>query len=155
MIAYARHMKCPSCQRRKPPERIPRAAVPYRPTRFNHTVGVDLKWIKDADGIKHIFLNILVLTTTFNIVARVPNKEPQTIANAFKQNWMNWAHIPEKIVADKGSEYYTDFQDMMNTLGIKYRMIPTEAPWRLGMVARHGSVISDIMNIVVNETVVK
>ena len=44
---------------------------------------------------------------------------------------------------------------MMTNLGIKYRMIPTEAPWQLGMVERHGAVISDIMNIVVNERVVK
>ena len=97
MIGYARHMKCPSCQRRNPPERIPRAAVPYRPTRFNHTVGVDLKWIKDSDGIKYIFLNILDLATTFNIVVLVPNKEPQTIADAFTQKWMHWATTPETL----------------------------------------------------------
>ena len=68
---------------------------------------------------------------------------------------MNWATTPEKIVADKGSEYYTDFQEMLNTLGIKYRMIPTEAPWQLGMVERHGAVITDIMNSVVNDSMVE
>ena len=44
---------------------------------------------------------------------------------------------------------------MLTNLGIKYRMVPTEAPWQLGMVERHGAVISDIMNIVVNESAVK
>ena len=38
-----------------PPERIHRAAVPYRPTRFKHIVGVDLKWVKDSEGVKHIW----------------------------------------------------------------------------------------------------
>ena len=44
---------------------------------------------------------------------------------------------------------------MLNTLGIKYRMIPTEAPWQLGMVERHGAAITDIMNIVVNAHMAK
>ena len=43
MIAYARHMKCASCSRRQPPSRIPRVSLPYRPTRFNSVVGIDLK----------------------------------------------------------------------------------------------------------------
>ena len=47
------------------------------------------------------------------------------------------------------------FQELLSNLGIKYRMIPTEAPWQLGMVERHGAVITDIMNIVVNDSVVK
>ena len=34
-------------------------------------------------------------------------------------------------------------------------MIPTEAPWQLGMVERHGAVLSDIMNIVANEGLIK
>ena len=46
MIAYASEFKCPTCQRRKPPERIPKATMPYRPTQFNQVVGIDLKWIK-------------------------------------------------------------------------------------------------------------
>merc|ERR1712138_187181 len=50
LIAYARHMKCPTCARRQPPARIPKATIPYRPTRFNAVVGLDLKWIKDSKG---------------------------------------------------------------------------------------------------------
>ncbi len=45
MVAYARHMKCPSCMRGRPPSRIPRVSMPYRPTRLNAIVGIDLKWV--------------------------------------------------------------------------------------------------------------
>ena len=54
-------------------------------------------------------------------------------------------------MADKGTEYYTDFQEMLSDLGIKYRLVPVEAPWQHGMVERHGQVISDIINAVVSE----
>jgi hypothetical protein len=43
MIAYASQMKCETCLKRTPPGRIPRATMPYRPTTFNDTVGIDIK----------------------------------------------------------------------------------------------------------------
>ena len=148
MIAYARHMKCPSCQRRQPPARIPKVSMPYRPTRFNAVVGLDLKWVKDSKGEKYFLLNILDLATAFNVCVIVKDKIPATIAEAFKMYWMNWAGTPEKVVADKGTEYYTDFQHMMSDLGIAYRLVPIEAPWQHGMVERHGQVLSDIIQAV-------
>ena len=60
--------------------------------------------------------------------------------------------LPEKLVADKGTEYYTDFQEMLSDLGIQYRLVPVESPWQLGMVERHGGVLGDIVHAVVNET---
>ena len=82
----------------------------------------------------------------------VDNKEPKTIAEAFKHHWIKWASTPEKIVADKGSEYYSDFQEMLTTLGIRYRLVPVEAPWQHGMVERHGQVLGDIARVVITET---
>ena len=101
MIAYARHMKCPVCIRRQPPARIPKASLPYRPTRFNAVVGLDLKWVKDSKGEMYYLLNILDLATSFNICCIVEDKQPKTIAAAFKHYWCFWASTPEKIAADK------------------------------------------------------
>ena len=67
MVAYARHFKCPTCERRRPPKRIPKATMPYRPTQFNHIVGIDLKWIKDVAGNTYYLFNILDLATGFNL----------------------------------------------------------------------------------------
>ena len=120
LIAYARHMKCPTCKRRQPPARIPRVSMPYRPTRFGAVVGLDLKWVKDTTGDAYYLLNILDLATGFNIGCIVPDKQPKTIAAAMKQYWLLWAGLPEKVVADKGTEYYTDFQAMLSDLGIGY-----------------------------------
>jgi hypothetical protein len=59
MIAYARHMKCPTCARRQPPARVPKVTLPYRPTRFNAVVGLDLKWAKESKGDSYDLLHIL------------------------------------------------------------------------------------------------
>ena len=91
MIGYARHMKCPSCVRRAPPARIPRVSMPYRPTRFNAVVGLDLKWIKDSNGEVYYMLNILDLATAFNVCCIVKDKTPASIAEAFKQKLLKWA----------------------------------------------------------------
>ena len=154
MLAYARHMKCPTCARRQPPARIPKATMPYRPTRFNAVVGLDLKWVKDASGETYYLLNILDLATAFNVSCVVANKRPSTIAEAFKQNWMSWAMTPEKVVADKGTEYFTDFQAMLTDLGIAYRLVPVESPWQHGMVERHGQVLAEIIQAIATEKLV-
>ena len=41
---------------------------------------------------------------------------------------------------------------MASNLGIKYKVIPTEAPWQLGMVERHGGVLADIANATIAES---
>ena len=94
MLAYARSMRCPTCIRRKPPERIPRTTMPYRPTRFNALVGLDLKWTHDSSITSHLVLNILDLATTYNIGIVVPNQRPETIAKAFKAHWIQLAETP-------------------------------------------------------------
>ena len=151
MIAYARHMKCPSCARRVPPARIPKVSMPYRPTRFNAVVGLDLKWVKDSVGTTFYLLNILDLATAFNVCCVLTDKTPESVTTAFKECWMSWAGVPEKVVADKGTEYYTVFQEMLSNNGIQYRVVPVESPWQHGMVERHGAVLADIIKSVATE----
>ena len=40
---------------------------------------------------------------------------------------------------------------MLSDLGIKYRLVPVEAPWQHGMVERHGQVLADIIHASVTE----
>ena len=63
MISYAQHVRFETCMRRAPPKRIPRATMPYRPTRSNDTIGIDLKWVKDSRGKTLFLLNVLDLAT--------------------------------------------------------------------------------------------
>ncbi len=65
---------------------------------------------------------------------------------------MLWAGTPDKVVADKGTEYFTDFQAMLSDLGIMYRLVPVEAHWQHGLVERHGSVLADVIQAVIIAT---
>lgn len=49
-LVYAGCMKCIVCPRRRPPHMLPRAATRCRATRFNHRVGLDLKFMKATLG---------------------------------------------------------------------------------------------------------
>ena len=60
--------------------------MPYRPKRFGQIVGVDLKFVHDADGNKYVALNILDFATTFNVLLFLPSKESSDVADAFKKN---------------------------------------------------------------------
>ena len=85
--------------------------MPYRPTRFNATVGLDLKWVKDAAGKRHYFLNILDLATTFNIGIPVADKTAEAVKEAFKAAWLIWAGGPSRVVVDRSTEYYDVFAE--------------------------------------------
>ena len=153
LITYARYMKCPVCARKQAPARIPTATMPYRPTRFNAVVGLDLKEIHDYSKKRYYCLNILDLATCFNILIPLPDKSSKTVAQAFRWAWLNWAGVPEKIVCDSGTEFYKSFtSEVLENLGIKSRFIPTEAQWQNGMVERHGQVMGDIVSSVIKET---
>lgn len=54
------------------------AAMPYRPTSFNHIVGWYLTFTKDCPGRQYILLNDLDIATTYNrLVLYVANKSQQ------------------------------------------------------------------------------
>ena len=126
--------------------------MPYRPTQFNHTVGIDLKWIKDVADNTYYLFNILDLATGFNLGLCLPNKSPKTLSQAFKQFWISWAGAPVKIVADQGREGFGEFEECARHLGAAFKMTSLEAPWQNGMVERHGGVLGHIIEAVVLET---
>jgi hypothetical protein len=125
--------------------------MPYRPTTFNDTVGIDIKWVKDAQETTYYIFNVLDLATCFNLAILLVHKSSEAITHAFKTYWLSWAGPPRKIIADQGREGYGLFTKCMNQLGTHFSMIPVEAPWQLGMVERHGSVLGGIITAIVLE----
>ena len=128
MIAYAQHMKCDVCARRHPPRRVARATMPYRPTRFNDTVGIDIKWVKDVEGTRFYLLNILDLCTGFNPRILMESKSAKAVCEAFKTYWLSWAGPPGRVVADQGKESFGIFSELMRILGTHFNLMALEAP---------------------------
>ena len=79
-------------------------------------------------------------------------KVPTHFTKSFKQYWLSWAGAPTKIVADQGRGGFSDFTRCAKYLGAAFKMQGLEAPWQNGMVERHGGVLGDIIEAVVQET---
>ena len=102
--------------------------MPYRPTRFNDTVGIEFKWVKDSSGEASYLLNILDLATGFNLGILVKEKSSKAVTEAFKVYWLSWAGPPGKVVADQGRESFGTFSELMRCLGTHFNLTALEAP---------------------------
>jgi hypothetical protein len=102
VVRYARLYRCPVCEARKRPGTVSKATMPYRPTRFNHTVGIDIKYVHDYDQVQCVILNILDYATLFQVAVLVPGRSAQSVSEAFQSHWIRWAGSPDNLVFDKG-----------------------------------------------------
>lgn len=104
-LYYAWHRRCPTCLRRRPPHRIPRATLLYRPTRVNQVAGLDLTIVRDTQGVTYTLINVADLATRYNTILLCESTTPAFVLNVFKRTWVAWAYMPEHIVVDTGSEF--------------------------------------------------
>jgi hypothetical protein len=66
-IKAARFFRCPDCDRTKHlPYQTSKASLPP-PYEFNHSIGIDINYLADADGETHMFFNIVDLGTGFQL----------------------------------------------------------------------------------------
>ena len=137
MVSYARNFTCPTCERRRPPRRTPKATMPYRPTQFNHTVGIDLKWIKDVANQIYYPFNMIDLATGFNNGLCLESTSSKVFVDTFEQFGISWAGAPVKIVADQCREVVAEFSECVRHLSTAFKMMSPEAPWQNRMVERH------------------
>ena len=155
LVQFAKKYTCSTCARRAPPARIPKVTLPYRPTRFNEKVGLDVKYLSDAMNSTFYALNVLDLATGFQILTILPTKTPLDVVRAFEDKWVRWAGVPDVLVFDRGGEFLGPaFREMVERFGSGTRVTPVEAAWQQGMVERHGGVISDMLDAFVRDLAV-
>ena len=116
------------------------------------TVGCDLKPIYDADGNQYHALNILDFATTFQVLALLDNCSAAECAEKFWLWWVIWAGPPRTLVTDMGSSFLAAFVTLAERYSATSRVVPTEAPWQVGMIERHGGVLNDVINMTVAQT---
>ena len=149
---YARWWKCPQCAQRQAPGALQETAAPYRPRTFNLVVGCDMKVVHDAKGDIFYTLNIVDLCTTFQVLAMLDGCSAEECAEKFWLWWVVWAGPPKTMVTDMGTSFLAAFLTLAERYSATSRVIPTEAPWQIGMVERHGGVLADVVNMTVAQT---
>ena len=150
-IQYAKKFHCEICEARKAPGRVRVAALTERPKQFNDTVGVDTKTIVDGSATHYYVLNIVDYATRFSMMCHLENESSAEAARAYKENWVSWAGVSSKIVADQGTEFRKDFAKTMAQLGIRLRVTPTEAPWQHSLTERNGQVSGEVFRATVEQ----
>ena len=90
----------------------------------------------ESQGMKYI-LTIKERCTGLFASCPLPNKEAETVKNAFLQNWVGHYGIPCTIVTDNGKEFLNHhFETMCSDLSIKHSLTPPYHPETNGMVER-------------------
>ncbi len=90
--------------------------------------------------------------TTFQIVALLEGCSAEGCSERFWMWWIIWAGPPKVLVTDMGTSFLAAFVSLAERYGATSRVVPTEAPWQVGMVERHGGVIADVIQMTVQMT---
>ena len=139
-------MKCETCDLTEPQTPANKSAMPPCEYVFNHTTGVDVLYLHDAEGNEFMFLNIVCMGTSFQIVAylRQGGGSPSSreCLNAFQTAWQSWATWPAFLVSDLGLHNRGIFARTLSMNGTMHDPIALESPERLAEWnerADHGS----------------
>jgi hypothetical protein len=95
-LFYIGHWICPVCLRRARPQAIPPVTGREKAKEFNPIVRVDLMEVLDCESTRHIFFNILDITTRYSIITLVPTKESSIVAQAFMESWERPVGTPDR-----------------------------------------------------------
>ena len=114
-------------------------------TRFNERIHVDLLGPLPTTfhGNKYVLAMVDAFSSYTELVP-IPNKQAETVAQAFIDGWIANHSVCSKVVSDLGSEFMAEiFQELCRKLGIETRQASRQNPKANGMVERANRSILD------------
>ena len=106
---------------------------------------------KSSNDSKDESLKLLALTaidpdTSWIEIIHVPNKESETIAQYFDQQWLSRYPRPLECIHDNGSEFVGfEFQELLDSYGIKSRVTTVGNPQANAILERVHQVIANML----------
>ena len=122
-----------------------------RPKELNLLVGIDLEMVPDPAGKLFTSLNVLDLGTKLSEFRLVSDKTAKTVAKSFQEPCVAWTGPPETVMHDMGGELDGVFTAKIMQIGCASRVAGTESHRQNAMVERHGDVLRDIVEAIVEE----
>ena len=104
----------------------------------------DLFDLHDTKGQKLNMLNMVDHATSYQMVIPIPGKRPRVVYEAFAKYWLTPFGKPHGVHADQGGEFYADFQEEMQSLGVEVVYSPRFAPFQNAQAERRGGVFKYI-----------
>jgi transposase InsO family protein len=85
---------------------------------------------------KKYIMAAIDFSTKFASTHILPNKKPQSVANAFSREILERHGCPFEIVTDQGSEFNAEFAELLKQSGLKHVKVSTRNPKANGQVER-------------------
>ena len=137
---------CVVCKRYKRQPRRPVVGMPLA-TRFNHTVAMDLKFIR---GI--IIIHVIDSFTRFSAAGVLPSKEPKGIITFLFTHWINIFGPPKQFLTDNGGEFVNkEFDSMCEAFNVTVKRTAAESPWSNGICERYNQVLEEMVNKILED----
>ena len=133
VVEAAKRIRCSTCDRVRAPKDPPRVGVP-KTDQFNEVIGVDLFYVQDCKQQSHMVLSMVDHATTFHVLRLVPKRSPKEVAVLFSEAWVGTFGAPKQIIYDQGSEFKTEFEELLMFGGTLSTVIPVETHWHGGVV---------------------
>ena len=152
-IELARTLSCDFCKANIRPH-VPLPARSSRVTEFNHSVGVDVKWLRGWKVNQQVkSLNIVDQGSCFQQVIPFFEQETSTVLRSlFDTHWTKWAGPPKEMFMDQARANLGEaFQGYLDDRGVTIRTIPAEAHWQLGRTESHGGWFARILDKIITE----
>ena len=122
---------------------------------FNHTVGLDVNYLVDADNTTWMMFNMLCMGSgcQIEVVLREGKGTPTSsqCLDTFMQHWVSWAGYPSEVTCDRGLNNRGIFAKELAAAGVYVGNIGLEAPYQLGKVERHGDMWKKVAGRTVQE----
>ena len=122
-----------------------------RPFGVNIVIGVDVKYLRDAEQKNHIALPSVCLGTAFHGGTVLKTRASKHAIEQFFECWLSHYGAPELLLVDQGSEFQREFQETLEHYQIDTKVAGAHAPWQHGVVERHGSVVGTMWTTVVHQ----
>ena len=71
----------------------------------------------------------------------IESKSPHVIKQAFLERWVAYFQEPTEVRYDAGTEFGSDFAELLEYLKTRCKIHPTEAHWKGGVPERHGGIL--------------
>ena len=139
---------CDWCMKYKSREKPHRkVAIPSGNT-FNDVVAVDLKKLDNGIWIVHYIDTV----TRFTVAAPLKTKTGKEIMTKTFNHWISIFGRMNTLMSDNGGEFVNyDFLEMCSMCSINFKTSPASSPWCNGMIERHHSLLSGMVNAILEE----
>ena len=115
------------------------------------SVCVDLKYLKTTDRRRCVALSAVDAGTGFHAASLLKTRRTDHVARKFFMTWVSHYGVPEKIICDQGGEFMGVFIDMCENLGIDTKVTGAHAGWQNGVIERHGAILEQLWNAILQE----